>query len=177
MGGVGLLGGTPDGDIETQTNRPGAPEGDAGRDGGTETGAGIDSGRHGGAVADAGRAPESTRSTGPTGGSGASGPARGVTSETTMGSPGVSDGGASTSEIRSPLDDAGAGGRGGPGGAAEPITPSAGDAAARDGPGDTYCGNCAQFDYVRTDQGMRPYCGHYDELMDDMDACEQWTPR
>jgi len=24
---------------------------------------------------------------------------------------------------------------------------------------------------------MRPYCGHYDELMDDMDACEQWTPR
>jgi len=39
MGGVGLLGGTPDGDIETQTNRPGAPEGDAGRDGGTETGA------------------------------------------------------------------------------------------------------------------------------------------
>ncbi|MFC6754747.1 hypothetical protein ACFQEU_14970, partial [Halorubrum tibetense] len=50
-------------------------------------------------------------------------------------------------------------------------------ATARDGPGDTYCGNCAEFDYVRTDDGMRPYCGHYDELMDDMDACDQWTPR
>ena len=42
---------------------------------------------------------------------------------------------------------------------------------------DRYCGNCTHFDYVRTDQGMQPYCGHYDELMDDMDACEEWTPR
>jgi hypothetical protein len=24
---------------------------------------------------------------------------------------------------------------------------------------------------------MQPYCGLHDELMDDMDACEQWTPR
>ncbi|QLC33827.1 hypothetical protein EFA46_006315 [Halarchaeum sp. CBA1220] len=41
---------------------------------------------------------------------------------------------------------------------------------------DQYCGSCAHFDYVRTDDdAIRPYCGFHDELMDDMDACEQWT--
>ncbi|GGN14493.1 DUF7139 domain-containing protein [Halarchaeum nitratireducens] len=41
---------------------------------------------------------------------------------------------------------------------------------------DRYCGSCTHFDYVRTDDGdIRPYCGYHDELMDDMDACEQWT--
>jgi MFS family permease len=41
---------------------------------------------------------------------------------------------------------------------------------------DTYCGNCAHFDYVRTDDGMTPYCGLYDRRMTDMDACDRWTP-
>ncbi|MES3517617.1 MAG: hypothetical protein PPP58_08145 [Natronomonas sp.] len=41
--------------------------------------------------------------------------------------------------------------------------------------GDPYCGNCAHFRYVRTDDGMEPYCGHHGEVMDDMDACEEWT--
>jgi hypothetical protein len=85
----------------------------------------------------------------------------------------VSDGGSAEADISSPLDEAG------PEGPSSPATPeSAPDSpAARDGPGDTYCGNCAKFDYVRTDDGMRPYCGHYDELMDDMEACDSWTPR
>jgi len=40
---------------------------------------------------------------------------------------------------------------------------------------DRYCGNCTHFEYVRTDQGIQPHCGFHDELMDDMEACEQWT--
>lgn len=39
---------------------------------------------------------------------------------------------------------------------------------------DRYCGNCAHFEYVRADGEIEPYCTRYAELMDDMDACEQW---
>ena len=172
MGGVGLLGGTPDGEVETQTNRPGASEGSgtpvSGSDGGTATSS------HESRSSPDARSSSDSRSSSNSRPSRTSGSSRGVTDNATMGSPGVSDGGESTTEIRSPIDDAGTDG---PAGTDEPITPSASDVAARDGPGDTYCGNCAQFDYARTDQGMQPYCGHYDELMDDMDACEQWRPR
>jgi hypothetical protein len=42
---------------------------------------------------------------------------------------------------------------------------------------DRYCGSCAQFKYVRTDTGIQPYCAHHDELMDDMESCESWEPR
>ncbi|MFB6127660.1 MAG: ribonuclease BN [Halolamina sp.] len=42
---------------------------------------------------------------------------------------------------------------------------------------DQYCGSCRHFRYVRTESGMRPYCGAHREEMDDMDACEDWTPR
>ncbi|PSQ53074.1 hypothetical protein BRD20_05140 [Halobacteriales archaeon SW_8_65_20] len=42
--------------------------------------------------------------------------------------------------------------------------------------GDRYCGNCSEFKYVRTDDGLQPYCGLHEGIMDDMDACEQWTP-
>lgn len=38
---------------------------------------------------------------------------------------------------------------------------------------DRYCGNCTHFDYVE-DAGMQPYCGLYEEQMDDMEACEWW---
>jgi hypothetical protein len=43
-------------------------------------------------------------------------------------------------------------------------------------PADEYCGNCEHFRYVRTERGIRPYCGFDDTVMDDMDACEEWTP-
>jgi hypothetical protein len=159
MGGVGLLGGVPDGEVETQTNRP-EPE-TAGRtdaSGGNGSLSGVTFG-------------DSTPA-----GANSSGGAPGGSA---TGSAGLSDGGETDTDLRSPLDDAGpAGGPSGPGG---PTGSTSGDrsdaAAARDGPGDTYCGNCTHFDYVRTDQGMQPYCGHHDELMDDMDACDQWTPR
>jgi hypothetical protein len=143
-GGVGLLGGTPNGDVETQTNRSeSAASGDVGS---SQTAGSLD-----------------------------------VSSPTPSGR---SDGGSSTTDISSPLD-----------APTEPRTPAAPDgpsrrngsdgsggrsttdATAREGPGDTYCGNCAEFDYVKTDDGMRPYCGHYDEVMEAMEPCEQWTPR
>jgi len=41
---------------------------------------------------------------------------------------------------------------------------------------DSYCGNCSEFDYIQTEAGIEPYCGLHDERMDDMNACEQWTP-
>jgi hypothetical protein len=40
--------------------------------------------------------------------------------------------------------------------------------------GDVYCGNCTQFKYVRTNDGMKPYCGFHGEVMDDMEPCDQW---
>ncbi len=106
LGGIGLLGGTPDGDVETQTGGP--------------------SGRSG------------SRSTGGSG-------SRADRSRT--------DGGATTTDDAELLSD-------------EPSEPL----------GDTYCGNCSHFQYVRQDGDIEPYCGYHGELMDDMDACEEWTP-
>jgi hypothetical protein len=40
--------------------------------------------------------------------------------------------------------------------------------------GDVYCGNCTQFNYVRTNDGMKPYCGLHGEVMEDMDPCDEW---
>ena len=116
LGGVGLLGNTPDGEVETQTNG-------------------------GNATTDARRTATPA-------------PAH------------ASDGGSAASDIRSPLDDDDDGGAGS--GAAKPN-----DA----GVADTYCGNCAHFEYVRTGEGIQPYCGYHDELMDDMEACAAWTSR
>jgi hypothetical protein len=96
LGGIGFLGGTPDGEVETQT----APA-------------------------------QSTP---------------------------ASDGGTDAQTLSSPLDDA--------------PTPE-----ARSPTGDVYCGNCTHFEYVRTESGIQPYCGFHDELMDDMDACDEWTHR
>ncbi|SEK39844.1 DUF7139 domain-containing protein [Haloferax larsenii] len=43
--------------------------------------------------------------------------------------------------------------------------------------GDRYCGNCAYFEYVRTSDGLKPYCAIHDEMMQDMEACDAWFPR
>lgn len=82
----------------------------------------------------------------------------------------TSDGGDATAEVRSPDartqdvdspvgDDATM--------VDEPVPDSSGP--------DRYCGSCAHFDYVRTEDGIRPYCGFHDDLMNDMDGCEAWT--
>lgn len=48
------------------------------------------------------------------------------------------------------------------------------EAASERGRPDRYCGNCAHFEYVRADGEIAPYCARHSELMDDMEACEQW---
>lgn len=58
-----------------------------------------------------------------------------------------------------------------------PETPSGDRSASPEASVDRYCGSCVEFEYVRTDTGIRPYCGLHDELMDDMEACEEWHPR
>lgn len=123
LGGIGLLGGTPDDHVETQTNRPASSTGSSSTPARSRGG----------------------RSPGDRGGFG--------------GSAGVTDGGASAAEqFSDPTDDAEF--------LDEPTRPV----------GDTYCGNCRHFRYARTDDGMVPYCGFHGEAMDDMDACEDWTP-
>jgi hypothetical protein len=54
--------------------------------------------------------------------------------------------------------------------------PGSGSGPAPQGPPgvDPYCGNCSQFRYVRTEDGLTPYCGFHEELMDDMEACGDW---
>ncbi len=42
---------------------------------------------------------------------------------------------------------------------------------------DSYCGSCRHFEYVQTERGMQPYCGFHEDLMDDMDACDDYSPR
>lgn len=58
----------------------------------------------------------------------------------------------------------------------DPATASADlrDAVEQRGRPDEYCGNCSHFRYVRADGTMAPYCGLHGELMEDMNACEQW---
>lgn len=74
----------------------------------------------------------------------------------------VSDGGAAEPQLHSPLDDDGA--------IMEPA-PASPPAHV-----DTYCGNCAYFDYVRSGGGIKPHCGFNDEVMSDMTACDHWKP-
>jgi hypothetical protein len=72
----------------------------------------------------------------------------------------ASDGGATEPGVRGPADDAEVMG----------ATTNPEETA------DAYCGNCEHFQYVQTSRGMRPFCGLDDGVMDDMDACEEWTP-
>jgi hypothetical protein len=142
-GSVGLFGSQPDGGVETQTGTEGTGDGAS--------------------WSSAMFSPQpSSSAAGSTAGSANS--TRRVATSTT-----ASDGGASDSDIRSPLDRSGDDGT--------EFLPNPGDEPSPRQVGDTYCGNCHHFDYVRTDAGIQPYCGLHDELMDDMDACEEWTRR
>lgn len=157
LGGVGFLGSTPDGEVETQTGTDAAPASSAGG-----------SGR---------RSSASAHGSGP--------------------SP-AGDGGTTTQDIQSPLDDgpsaggatgttAGrtgsqSGGRtqGSAGGAGEETATGRdavvmGESEPQPESADRYCGNCTHFEYVR-DAGIVPYCRYQGERMEDMDACEEWSP-
>ncbi|SEP78005.1 DUF7139 domain-containing protein [Natrinema salaciae] len=78
----------------------------------------------------------------------------------------TSDGGSVASDISSPLET-------GDGHDAE-IVESSTETPTE--PTDRYCGNCKHFEYVRSSEGMVPYCARHETAMDDMDACEEWTP-
>ena len=82
-------------------------------------------------------------------------------------SPPASDGGSTTADVGTPLPDDDA----------EMLTDEPELATRSRSNPDRYCGDCAEFDYVRTEDGFQPYCGFFDEPMDDMAPCEHWEPR
>ncbi|WP_436344605.1 DUF7139 domain-containing protein [Natronorubrum sp. FCH18a] len=147
FGGIGFFGGTPDGDVETQTN---GPESDGERLSYDESSSvsGSKARSTTGSSAGTDRSSGSKRPRAPT-----------------AGTP-TSDGGTAASDLSSPLD-------AGDGHDAEIV---GSETTKPDEPTDRYCGNCSHFEYVRSSEGMVPYCGRHDEAMDDMDACEEWTP-
>lgn len=148
LGGVGMLGGTPDGNVETQTNRPGS-SGGQGRSASNSTGR-SNSGRS------TERSSSGRRSSGRSGFGGSSG-----AGGTASGAPGTaSDGGATSADVSFPLDE----------------QSDADGASSNRDLADRYCGNCEHFRYERSSEGMQPYCGYHGTVMDDMDACEQWEP-
>ena len=148
LGGIGFLGGTPDGDVDTQTNAGSNASGTSlSYEDDSRTTASRRSADRGGSIGN--------------GSSGAGSPTgRRVGAAT-------SDGGSATSDITSPLES-------GDGTDAE-IVESPTETPTE--PTDRYCGNCAHFEYVRSSDGMVPYCARHETAMDDMDACEEWTPR
>ena len=40
---------------------------------------------------------------------------------------------------------------------------------------DAYCGNCAYFEYAGNTDDLDPYCRYHRESMEDLEPCEQWT--
>jgi hypothetical protein len=150
VGSVGLFGSQPDSGVETQTGSEG-----------TGDGASWSS-----AMLSPTPSPNSSSSTTSSSTTSSSSSSRSTTHPAA--STTASDGGATTTDIRSPLDTGDDGSE---------FVANPGDEPRPGQVGDRYCGSCQHFDYVRTDQGIQPYCGLHDELMDDMDACEEWTRR
>ncbi|ELY80305.1 hypothetical protein C487_04770 [Natrinema pallidum DSM 3751] len=147
LGGIGFLGGTPNGDVETQTN--GTDEDSATESGGTSLSYDESEGESRSTRRSAASS-RRTRTTEPGRPAGAA----------------TSDGGSAASDITSPLES-------GDGRDAEIVEPSP---ETPDEPTDRYCGNCEHFEYVRSSEGMVPYCARHDRAMDDMDACDEWSP-
>ena len=152
LGSVGLFGTDPDGDVATQTNAP-----NTGSAGGTAATS------DGGATAERLRSPpEGPVTTEQSTGSSTTTPE----STTARATPDRSQ--ATTSGVDQVSPKASRG----------PIGERSSRADDSDAASiDRYCGSCAQFKYVRTDTGIKPYCAHHDELMDDMESCESWEPR
>ncbi|MFB6179464.1 MAG: hypothetical protein ABEI77_07060 [Halorientalis sp.] len=57
----------------------------------------------------------------------------------------------------------------------KPVPDEVVEAAQTRGQPDQYCGNCEHFQYVRVGGEIRPGCTLHKEVMDDMDACEDWA--
>ena len=192
LGGVGLFGTDPDGDVATQTNAPGsAPAGGAAAtsDGGatteqlaspldgptTQQATGSATTGTDGATTGSTGATTSTASTSTTEPSTATTEPSTTTTETASS---ATQSSTTTTDQPKPTTNSGV----------DQVSPKASrgptTAASKQSekPGsensiDRYCGSCAQFKYVRTDSGIKPYCAHHDELMDDMESCDSWEPR
>jgi hypothetical protein len=150
--GIGVLGQQPDGDVETQTGDPNANS--------TTTSSSRSQ--------DRGRTKSSTDTRSSTGANSTASSRSGASAAA------ASDGGSTTQDITSP---------GGSSTSEESYSGTGRDAEVLDdadptpqSAADRYCGNCEHFDYVRTNQGIQPYCGYHDERMDDMEACDAWSP-
>lgn len=167
LGGIGLVGSDPAGDVPTQTNDGGvqAAEQRADRD----TGAGAvdtvwtvepddDSGSEQTSSSDAagdsgrtGSGSERQRSSARTDGTSAR--ESGSTTGGWQGRPEpTSDGGQSVTQE----------------GVTEVFSGS-------NGQPDAYCGNCAYFEYAGNADDLDPYCRYHRESMEDLEACERWT--
>jgi hypothetical protein len=154
LGGIGLMGGTPDGNVETQT--AGSSATSTASTNTTSEGAEVMSSSNDESESLTERVRSNTgRNQRHAGRADATGAASHGGERRARASSGVSDGGTTTED-------------------AEVFS---GGVDADPHPNqDLYCGNCSHFRYVRTDQGMQPYCGLHSEVMDDMDACEEWNP-
>jgi hypothetical protein len=143
--GIGKLGGQPDGNVATQTANPNTRTNASGASSATST-----SNRN--------------RSTS----------TPGTNDHKQQSTTAASDGGATTQDVTSPIDDTNATDtHPGDGHDAEVLENEPTETPSH---ADRYCGNCEHFDYVQTNQGIQPYCSHHDEQMDDMEACDTWTP-
>ena len=165
LGGVGFFGTDPDGDVATQTNAPGsAPAG------------GAAATSDGGATTERLASPldePTTTQQATTGTDGATTEPSTTTTEATSSATQSSTPDQSKSTTNSGVD------RVSPKASRGPTTTASGRSDEPEGENsiDRYCGSCAQFKYVRTDSGIKPYCAHHDELMDDMESCDAWEPR
>ncbi|PSQ17344.1 hypothetical protein BRD00_07775 [Halobacteriales archaeon QS_8_69_26] len=172
VGGVGLFGSPSTGHVETQTNAAGgadAPTDDAtvmGNGAGSGTGdgsAGRGTTAPGNGTAARGTTPPGDGSPGGAGRGGATADRSGGAEAATRpraGSGAASDGGLDDDEITSI--------------GAEGQVVSSSESARN--LADRYCGNCEHFRYVRSEDGMQPFCGFHREAMDDMEACDEWEP-
>ena len=169
LGGVGLFGTEPDGDVATQTNTP------------TGSAGGAAATSDGGATTEQLRSPteEPTTTQQPTEPSTTTSESTTATAGST---PATDNTRSSPSTANSTPDHPQATTSG-----VDQVSPKAsrgptsGSVSGSDDSSeksvDRYCGSCAQFKYVRTDAGIKPYCAYHDELMDDMESCESWEPR
>ncbi|KAB1192214.1 ribonuclease BN [Haloferax sp. MBLA0076] len=148
LSGIGFLGGTPDGNVETQTNSP-SGSGMGGAAGATDGGASSN------AITpldlEPTEAPKTTQSTQST-----------QTAQTAQSTQSAQRAGGSASTAGAP---------------ANAMEHPAAERPQTATVGDRYCGNCTYFEYVRTSEGLQPYCAAHDEMMQDMEECDEWFPR
>ncbi|MFD1566380.1 DUF7139 domain-containing protein [Halolamina litorea] len=204
-GSMGVLGGTPDVEAPDRPGAGGGSTDGAVSDGGASTNT-INDVDVGGAFIDTDDSPagptgsDGTSYPSGTGQSGSAGPSTagpsdpGPSRSTSSGSAGRSDRSGGATEVKgvdadgsaartSSTDTAGDvkgvdNGRRSPRREDDWTPTGAAPEQAESGPDrDSYCGSCTHFEYIQTEQGMQPYCGAHDEMMDDMEACDDYTPR